>query len=88
MLKLAIGQKIHLTKDGASITDTVKSYHVALDLDGNEAIVSVTLDETNNSFTLAKTSTWSNEPWTVEATESLADILETMESIIDRFPTL
>ena len=88
MLKLAIGQQIHLTKDGAEIIDKVQSYHVALDLDGNEAIVSVTLAETNNSVTLAKTNTWSNEPWTVEDNQSVADILESMESIIDRFPTL
>ena len=93
MLKIKVGQRIYLTREDASITDTVEGFGVGNDADGNEAVLWVSLKVLGKSVSLAKHYSWSKDVWTVDELDGEAPTytspeVEAIGDLIDNFPSV
>jgi len=79
MLRINIGDTIYLTKEDASITDTVDGYWVGRDEDGNQAVVGVRLKVADNYYRLTKKYSFSDDVWTVDEVNGESPIYSVKE---------
>lgn len=96
MFKLSIGDTIYLANDStdSSVIGKVTHYTVGKDINGEELILTVSL-EGITSFKLAKSNSWisDDEVWTVDEVNSCAPEyvmpeLEAIGELLEQFPTV
>jgi hypothetical protein len=89
MLVINVGDVVYLTKNGASITDTVTKFIVGENLDGDECVLGVRLKELGEFITLNKENRWSPDAWAVEEVNNESPNYTSPEQdLIDTFPSL